>query len=139
MSSAVLPAFKSLAATFSDCSIFWPNDPFTPPTDPIDPTVLLPFVIVEKTSLGSDLLGSGSKNLGRQHGFYRFHVMVLTRTGIELAESIAGNLAACFRAANPIPGLQIGIPTDPEDGAASDDGNYYGISFSVPWSYLATA
>ena len=129
----LLAALKGLAATFTDCAVIWPNEAFVPPVGDLGNA--LPFVWAEITGLGSELLGTGLQNLGVQHGFCRFHVMVPTNTAMEWPYGIADTLSGLYKAKNPITGLQTYEPTAPETGATSDDGNYWGISISIPWDY----
>lgn len=133
MSLAVLAAIKSLAAPFTDAPIAWPNEAFTLPTD--DYGSPLPWIWAETNGLGATLIGLGSENLSEDHGFVRFHVMVPVGSGLEGATGLADTLSALYRAQNPISGLQLLAPSPPEFGASSDDGLYFGVSFSVPWTY----
>lgn len=132
---ALLAALKGLAATFSDCPIFWPNEIISRPTN--DAGMPEPFVWAEITGLNSEItsMGAPGQNWLKDDGFVRLHIMVPFGAALETPYAIADTLAGLFRIASPIDGLQTFAPTKPEPGAESDDGLYYGVSISVPYTY----
>lgn len=140
MNPAVIAACKAQAATFAECAVFWPNEKITPPTDANG--LALPFIWSELTGLASTILSMGApgQHRIRDDGFLRVHVMIAAGAGIEPAAKIAEDFAALFRLTQPNgqPGLQTLAPTPAEGGASSDDGNYYGLSFSIPFWFFYT-
>lgn len=122
-------AIQTLLASFTTCPVTQPNEQFSPPSPPS------PWVYAETTGLGADLMGVGAHNVTAQHGFLRLHIMIPFGAGMDLAYSIADQLTGIFASAQPITGLQFDAATLPEVGAASDDGVYFGISVSVPFTY----
>ena len=137
MSLAVVNAIKAHALAFSDCPIFWPNETIAKPTDANGNPA--PFVLADFTTLRSEIIaigaGPGTHAL-RDDGFIRFHIFVPENTGLDMALSLADSLATLFRGIAPMTGLQTLAPSPPDSGAQSDDGLYYGVSFSVPYYYL---
>ena len=137
MSLLVLLAVKQVMATFAGCPVFWPNEQIILPVSG-DPPAPQPFVWVDIASLGSALIGLSSDSLGRQDGYLRCHIMVPYGQGLDQAYALASQISALFRAVSPLPGLQFFQPTAPEPGAQSDDGAYFGISFSISFSVWIT-
>ena len=130
MSNATLrTAIQGLLASFTTCPVTQPNEQFVPSSPPA------PWVYAEMTGIGADLLGTGVHNATAQHGFLRLHIMVPFGAGLDQAYSIADELTGFFAAAQPIQTLQFGAATSPETGATSDDGVYFGVSVSVPYTY----
>lgn len=135
-------AIKTRAATFTDARLGWPNEDFAAPVSPSGYPVTTsggaeipaPFVWGEIRSLRSERLsGDGAgRSVIRDDGFIRFHVMVPKGTGDAGAYTLAETLAALFRV-QYFGGVQTLAPTPAEGGAGTDDGLYYGVSFSVPF------
>jgi Bacteriophage related domain of unknown function len=134
--SALLAALKSVAAGFTACPVYWPNERTVTPEPPSA------FVWAEVTGLSAELLTLGTANASARHGFIRFHVMVPFGDAMEeayvLADALGGQFAALGNAGG-CQGLQTFAPTTPEIGATSDDGLWYGASVSVPWTYWGPA
>ena len=132
MTPAVVEALKTLAASFAGCPLYWPNEVLAPPDPPA------PFVWAELTGLASNVLSmatSGS-HLIKDDGFVRFHVATPFGSGTGQAYGLAEALATLFRLTTPIAGLQILTPTPAQGGPGSDDGNWFIVSFSVPFWFI---
>lgn len=139
MTPGHVEAIKTHAAAFSDAPIGWPNedfpDPVSPGGHPVDANGNpRPFIWGEIRSLRADRLsGDGrTKSLIQDEGFVRFHVMVPRGTGTDAAYALAEGLAAIFRVKS-FGGVQTLAPTPAEGGAETEDGNFFGVSFSVPF------
>lgn len=133
--SSILAGMKALVSGVTT-PIYWPSMRIIPPDPPS------PFVWVEITGLGGTLLGSGTNPLSERAGFTRFHIFIPYGDAIEEAYAIADTLTGLYAVqanAGGCQGLQTFAPTAPEIGAQSDDGLWYGVSISAPWSYWASA
>jgi hypothetical protein len=136
MNPSVVAAFKTQAAAFTGCPLFWPNDTVVPPSP------AAPYVWVERIGMNSEVLSMGTpgNNALRDDGYLRFHVLAPYGSGEDAINSIAESLASLYRATSPanLVGLQTLAPTPPELGAQSQDGQWFGVSFTVPYFYLYT-
>lgn len=130
--ASILAAFKAVGTGFVSGPLYWPNERIVTP-DPPDI-----FVWVDITGLGASLLGTGTHSAIEQRGFLRFHIFVPYGEAIERAYAAADSLSSLFQVKTNIGSvvcLQTFTATPPEEGASSTDGNFFGVSISIPWVF----
>ena len=134
MTPTAVQAIKDRGAVFTSEPIYWPNETFEPPADASgNPR---PFVWAEIRGLSSEIrsIGTPGAHWLRDHGFIRFHVEVPSGEGTDRAYALAETLAAIYRISS-FSGVQTLAPTPAEGGEGSDDGNWFAVSFSVPFYF----
>lgn len=127
-SKAVMDAVKARQeANWTTLAVYYPNSATRPPAD------LSSFVVVEfPIGTGSPLTIDGTD---REGGTIRFIVHVALKGGTDDALTYADELAAIFRQAKMTSGsavIRTGAPSSP--ASLGDDGAYYRVSFSVPFT-----
>ena len=78
-------------------------------------------------------IGAPGANLFREDGAFMVHVFVPVGTGAAAARSQADQIAAIFRAQS-FDGVRCWAPFPPHESPRSD-GNYWGVSFGVPYQW----
>jgi hypothetical protein len=128
----VYDAIKAfLTASWTDCPIAWPNDPFTPPPSS-------PWVAFEMTSnlYGQQSIGASlqADNRWDEEGKIWLHVFVPAGAGEGPARGRAKALAALFRGKTLLNGaLEFLDATIGMGEPGDDDGNTYRVSTDIDW------
>lgn len=131
MSSAT-PAAAILArlrANWTTTPIVVDNEDAQPPQPPTG------FVAIEFPGGVADqiTIGAPGENLFREAGAFMLHVFVPRGTGLDTARDWADQLAVIFRA-QTFGGVRCWAPFPPHESARSE-GNFYSISFGVPYQW----
>lgn len=93
------------------------------------------FIALEFPGGGAEqiTIGAPGANLFREDGAFMLHVFVPLGAGAAVARGHADTLAAIFRAQS-FDGVRCWAPFPPQESATSD-GNYWGLSFGVPYQF----
>lgn len=130
-SSSAAAAIKArLKAGWTATKIYAPNEIADLPDVPV-PLVVLEF----PGGVGDQItVGVPGANLFRETEVFMLHVLVPTLRGDETARAYAAQLAALFRD-RQFDGVNCLAPFPPSDGSDRAKGNYWGVSFAVPYYF----
>ena len=129
-SKAVVDAVKARqAANWTAAPVYYPNVTFKPPA------AFTPFVVCEFPVGMGERLTVANEGTHRENGTFRFVVHVKVGSSLDTALTLAEDLAAVFRSVR-FAGVQTWAPSPPI--AVGEDGAWYKVSFSVPYTYFIT-
>lgn len=142
-SRTVLNAVRArVAATFSACDVIYPNE------EKQAPAGLADFVLVEfPLARGEQVtLGVAGERMMREEGTVRFVIHVGPKKGLDGALDYAEALATAFRALRfneagetVLDGVYVETDVPGMATPLGDDGSYYKLSFSVPYTFDSIA
>lgn len=128
-SKAVVDAVEALlAASWTLCPVVSVNTAATTPADGS------PFLVVQYPMAGSEqkTIGSPGAQVWRERGTIRFVLSVPRGGGLSQWSDWADQLAALFRG-KQFSSVSTWAPTSPVLNDNNDLGNYWQLSFSVPY------
>lgn len=133
MTDAKAAIRAKLEAEWQATPIAWPNEGFDRPTQE-------PWVYVEILGGGSEstVFGSDGKRVARDDGIIFAHVFVPVGTGEAVATEYAVQLGEIFRVKR-FNGISTGAPSVGVGEQGDDDGLYWRVSVSIPFSIHYTA
>lgn len=132
-----------LDANWATTRITYGNAQPADPWPPVDGSgVLVPWVNLEIRSLDSEIAGTGTpgNHVWKYYGLILVHVFVPVGSGTELADQYAATIGEIFRAKefyNSTPGYAIRSlsPNNDDGDSASDDGNWFRVTMTCPFTY----
>lgn len=92
------------------------------------------YVVVQYPVASSDVISTGTPgaNVHRETGVIRFVVNAERGDGVSAGLTIADDLASLFRS-KVFGGVRTFAPSSPVIDDRNDDGNYFVLSFAVPY------
>lgn len=119
-----------LAAEFSLCPVFGPNQQAQPPADGSDYVLVqYPFADERQHSIGAP-----GSNVFREEGAIRFVIHTARDAGTVRTHQIATALRNLFRNAR-MASLNCFAPTAPVFDDRNDEGGYFVASLAVPYEF----
>lgn len=139
--AGAIEAIKSLALTWTTAPIGFLNE--AAPSTVDENGNPAPWVLVEVVSLGSDVLGSGvpGNHVISYDGLIKAYVFIPTGTigtGVGFTHAVAiGEIFKNKLFYNDTPGCYVrtGYPRVEDGNASSEDGNWFGVTATIPFSY----
>lgn len=132
-----------LIANWPTTRITFQNEQPAEPWPPLNGSgELEPWINLEILGSGSEIAGTGThgNHVWTYAGDILVHVFVPVNSSIELADQYAVAIGELFRAAefyNDIPGYGVRTlaPSIDDGGSGDDDGNWYRVTMSCPFTY----
>jgi hypothetical protein len=126
----VIQAVTTRLQGFSTVPVRLPNTAFPPDNEPSSFLDLqFPVAISEQMSIGAP-----GANVWRESGAFRFVLSIERTTGADTAGEVFEELRDMFRGV-VFDGVVTGAPTSPITNDDSDEGAYFTMSMSVPYTY----
>lgn len=125
-------ALRQRMAGFTAVPVHYQN--VTPDSQPNAPFVFFEILWGEAFQAS---IGSPGANTYRHPGVAMAHIFVKTNTGTKTVTEHAGTIAALFRTQH-FGGVRCETPSIGRPGPGDDDGNWYRVTVSIPFTFDAT-